>query len=269
MRLLPGLVGVSLLTLTAAACSHGAISELPVAPTRVPVIARLIITPVGGATIPVGGAAPIVSSGPATQSGSNLGAFAQYNDGSGHYVAAQWTTSDANVIAIEDGTFMAVGRGTATITATAESKTASETFTVRGGIAGTWSGTYTVEQCAAGSGSMQEVICLQPTPGRTPGVLYAGSKPPLTMQITQSGKDLTATVQFGALVGTLAGRDRGGNFMTFSGNVTVGGTTASFITWDGRVIEDVMEGVVQFEVRVAGLPSHAVVVARLDNITRR
>ena len=269
MRLLSGWLAVALLSLSVAGCSHGTVSAIPTAPTVVPAIVSLTVTPIGGAMMPVGGAAPIVTSGPANQTGSSLGAFAQYSDGSGHYVAAQWSISDNNVMAIENGSLIAKSRGTVTLTATAEGKTASETFRVPGGIAGTWSGTYTVEQCVAGSGSMQEVICLQPSPGRTPGVLYAGSKPPLTMEITQSGKDLTATIAFGALRGALNGRDRGGNYLTFSGNVTVGGTTASFINWDGRVIEDVMEGAVQFEVRVAGLPSHAAVVARLDNITRR
>ena len=271
MKLLPGLVAVALLTLAGAGCSHGTITELPAGPSATPVIMTLTITPVGGAMMNIGGTAPITADGPLSDSGARLGAFAQYSDGSGKYVAAQWTTSDDHVIAIANGSFTATGRGSATITATAEGKTDSETFTVQLGIPGTWSGTYIVEQCGAGSGSMHEYICMPPTPGRTTGALYVGARAPLTLQITASGRDLTAFAQFGDFRGTLTGRDRGGNFLDFLGNLTSPsrGATVSLVAWDGRVTEDLMEGALHFEVRIAGVPSHAEVIARLDQVTRR
>ena len=102
---------------------------------------------------------PITSSGGFPATGATLGAFAQYTDGSGHYVQAAWTSSNTDVIAIEGGAFVAKARGTTTVTATFEGKTASETFTVQPGIAGTWAGTFTVEQCAGGGGSIRGIAC--------------------------------------------------------------------------------------------------------------
>ena len=267
MRLLPGLLAVSLLTLVAAGCSHGTISEFPAAPA--PTVTSLTLTPVGGGRMIEGATAPITSSGGVPPTGAALGAFLQYSNGSGQYVPAAWTSSDPNVIAVENDRLVARNRGTATLTVTAEGWSDSETFIVQPGIAGTWTGTYTVQECAAGSGSMYELICNPPNQGRAPGVLAVGATPPLTMVITKSGTELTATAQFGELRGTLTGTDRGSNFLTFSGEVTVNATTVTFVYWDGRVIDDVMEGLIGFEVRIAGLPSHAQVVARLDKVTRR
>jgi hypothetical protein len=93
--------------------------------------------------------------------------------------------------------------------------------------------------------------------------------PPMTLVITKSGTDLQAIAQFGELRGTLTGSDRGQNFLTLQGNVTVNATTVSLVYWNARVVGDSMEGVIGLEVRIAGLPSHAQVVARIDKVTRR
>ena len=267
MRLLPGLFAAPLLFLMAAGCSHGTVSELPTAPTAT--ITKLTVTPVGGGTMIEGTVVPVTSSGEFPSTGATLGAFAQYSDGSGKYVPASWVSSDPSIITIDGETMTAKARGTVTLTATAEGLTATETFVVQGGIAGTWSGTYRIEQCNAGSGSMYELICLPPNQGRTPGVLAVGATPPLTLVITKSGADLQAIAQFGELRGTLTGSDRGQNFLTLKGDVTVNATTVSFVYWDARVRGDSMEGLIGLEVRIAGLPSHAEVVARIDQVTRR
>jgi hypothetical protein len=212
---------------------------------------------------------PITTSGGFPTTGATLGAFAQYTDGSGKYVEAAWTSSNPQVIAIEGGAFVAKSRGTTTVTAAAEGKTATETFTVQPGIAGTWSGTFTVEHCAAGGGSIYELICFPMNQGRTPGALAVGVVTPMTLVITKSGTDLTAAVQFGDLRGTLTGSDRGQNFLSLGGTLTSGATTMSVVQWDTRVREDVMEGLFGFEVRIGGLASHAQVAARLTNVTRR
>ena len=229
----------------------------------------LTVTPVGGGSMIVGLSVPITSEGPFPSTGATLGAFAQYSDGSGKYIPATWTSSDDNIVAIDGATIIGKNRGTALLTATAGGKTATETFIVQPGIAGTWSGTYVVDNCQAGSGSMYELICYPLNQGRTPGVLAIGATPPITLQITQSGNDLTANAQFGELRGVLTGTDRGQNFMTLGGDVKVNATTVSVVYWDGRVREDLMEGSIGLEVRIAGVPSHAQVVAHLDKVTRR
>ena len=259
--------------LATAGCSHGTVSELPTSPTPVggatPTITTLTVTPVGGGTLIVGSIAPITSEGPFPSTGVTLGAFAQYSDGSGKYIPATWTSSDANIVAIDGTTLVAKGRGSAVVTASAAGKTASETINVQPGIAGTWSGTYVVDNCQAGSGSMQELICSPLNQARPPGVLAVGATPPITLQITKSGNDLTANAQFGELRGVLSGTDRGQNFMTLRGDVTVNATTVSVVYWDGRVREDLMEGFIGLEIRIAGVPSHAQVTAHLDKVTRR
>ena len=269
MTLLPRLVAVLLLTVAVGGCSHGTVGEIPTAPTTVVRISSLRVTPVGGGTVIEGTIVPVTSSGGFPSTGATLGAFAQYTDGSGKYVPAIWTSSDPNIVTIDGEHLTAKARGTVTITAAAEGMTASETFIVQGGIAGTWSGTYLVEQCDAGSGSMYELICFPPNQGRTPGVLAVGARPPMTLVITQSGTDLQAIAQFGELRGTLTGSDRGQNFLTLQGNVTVNATTVSLVYWNARVVGDSMEGLIGLEVRIAGLPSHAQVVARIDKVTRR
>ena len=126
-RLLCALVSLLVAGALSAACAHGVIQELPAAPTApAPRLTRLAITPVGGGTLPVGGSAPIVSSGVVP----SLGALAQYSDGTFHYVEAAWSTSDPTVIVIEGHVMRAAGPGTATVTAVAEGLTATETFRV-------------------------------------------------------------------------------------------------------------------------------------------
>ncbi|HEX6162245.1 MAG TPA: hypothetical protein VFZ31_02690 [Vicinamibacterales bacterium] len=267
MKLLPGLLAVSLLTLVAAGCSHGTLNEIPTAPA--PRIAKLTVTPVGGGTMIEGTTVPVTSSGGFPSTGATLGAFAQYTDGSGQYVAASWSSSDTNVVTIDGQTFTARGRGTATVTASAEGMTASETFVVQGGIAGTWAGTLVVQQCGADGGSIYEVTCYPPNQGRTPGVLAVGTAAPISFTITKTGTDLRATAQFGDLRGTLTGIDRGQNYLTLTGDLTSNTTTVKVVMWDARVREDVMEGFIGFELRAAGLSGHAEVVAKLDPITRR
>lgn len=257
-------------TLVAGGCSHGTVSGLPTAPTATPAatMRRLYVTPVGGASIIAGKSAAITTSGPLPATGATLGAFAEYTDGTGKYVEANWTTSDAGVLVVSGTSLRAMQRGTATLTATAGGHTASETFTVEPGIAGSWAGTYVVDTCAAGSGAMDELIC-NSIPGRRQGVLQVGAVAPINFQITQTGTDLTATAALGEIRGTLTGIDRGQNFLTLKGDLTVSTTTLSMVYWDGRVNTDVMEALIGFEVRIAGIPSHANVTGHFVDVTRR
>ena len=270
MRSLSSFLVIAAATLVIAGCSHGTISEIPAAPTPIaPPIRRLTVTPVGGGNMIVGAAAPITSSGPFPATGGVLGAFAQYMDGSGKYVEARWTTSDAGVIVVADGAFRAMGRGTATITAAAEGMTASETFTVEPGIAGNWSGNYIVDNCQANTGTMHELICAPLTPGRPAGSMPVGVTAPFSLQISKSGSDLTAAAQFGELRGTLTGTDRGLNFLTLKGDLSARTITVTLVHWDAQVKTDVMEGFIGFEVRIAGVTGMAGLTAHLDGVGRR
>jgi hypothetical protein len=258
-------VGIALLSLVTASCAHGVVDELPTAPDPPPVTAtKLTITPVGGGTMLAGGSIEITTSGPFPSSGTALGAFAQYSDGSGQYVPANWTSSDPNVVTADGTTLTAVGRGEATLTATALGLTATETFKIDPNMAGTWTGRYIVEQCNAGASAIADIIC-----GKTRGILQAGAAAPVTFTITKNGKDLSATAAFGELRGTLTGTDRGANFLTLKGDLKANQMTLSMVYWDARVRTDAMEGFLGFEIRVAGLDSWASVTARFDSVTRR
>ncbi len=269
MRLLSRCVVIAAATLAIGGCSHGALTELPTAPTPgAPVIRSLTISPVGGGTLIAGQSVPIITSGPMPSSGVPLGAFAQYSDGSARFVEATWTTSDATVLIVSNQSFVAVGRGTATLTATAEGRSASENYRIDPGIPGTWAGAYVVEQCEAGSSLMYELIC-SAVPGRPRGALPVGATAPIAFEISQSGTDLTATAAFGDIRGRLTGSDRGRNFLTLSGDLTGGTTTISVVYWDAAVKMDVMDAFIGFQVRMAGVPSYAVVSGYFVDVTRR
>lgn len=260
---------ILVLIVVTAGCSHGTISALPAAPTSVaPAVSvlSLVITPRGGGTILAGGSVPLTSSG--TSTGQFFGALARFTDGSSKYVEAVWTTSDANVLVVANASLRAINRGTVTLTAAAEGLVATETFVVEPGIAGTWAGSFVVTQCGAGGGSMQELIC-NATPGRAPGLMPVGASVPVSFVISQSGTALTAVAALGLVRGTLAGSDRGGNFLTLMGDLTVDRTTLTMIFWDSHVTVDAMEGVAGFQIRSAGIPSHAQVTGKFVGVTRR
>jgi len=215
----------------------------------------------------VGTTVPVTASGPLARS---FGAYAEYSDGTGSFVPAIWASSDPNVIVIRDGEVVAVGRGTATLTATAEGRTANETFTVEPGVPGSWSGAFVVTGCQAGNGSLFDLICGTAQGARPGGALTVGTVVPMVLQIAKAdGNALTATAQLGEWRGTLGGTDRGANFLTLAGELRVNQTTLSVVYWDARVLQDVMDGFLGLEVRIAGVPSHAVVSARLENVVRR
>jgi len=256
-------VGIAVLMLVSG-CTHGVVDGPPTTPTPAVTLRALTVTPVGGGTLLQGHTAPILTSG----STLGLGAWAQYSDGTAKYVAATWTTSDANVIAIDGESIRAVNRGTAMLTASAEGKTASESFRVEPNMAGTWSGNLVVDQCGAGSGSMGELIC-NDVPSHPRGLLAVGVSVPITLQIQKSGDALTAAVTSGEWRGTLSGTDRGSNFMSFSGSLTGNRTTITIVFWNSQAKTDVMEGQIGFEVRIDNVPSNAAVVAHFENVTRR
>jgi len=261
-------LAVALVTLAAGGCSHGTVSQLPTAPTPPVVLRALTITPGGGALY-LGTVVPISSEG--QQSSGTFGAFGIYTDGSAHYVKAVWTSSDSNVLSVDGVQIVAMGRGTATLTATVDSMKAAVDFTVEPGIEGSWSGTYVVDVCDAGAGSIYEVVCSASSPGRQGGVFPVGTVAPISLKIIESNsKDLTAAAAFGEWRGTLTGTDRGANVLTLTGDLlNANGSKISVVFWDAQVRTDVMEGNIAFEVRVPGLPNSAQVSAHFANLSRR
>jgi hypothetical protein len=247
----------------AGGCAHGVVDELPTSPSSSATVTmvRLMITPEGGASLIAGGSVPLVTSGNTL----GLGAWANYSDGTSKYVEATWTSSDPNVIAFDDTTIKAVSRGTATVTARFNGMSDTETFTVEPNMSGTWSGNLIIDQCAAGSGSMMEVVCDR----SRNGILPVGTVVPMTFEIKKNGADLTAVAALGDVRGSLSGADAGGNYFWLKGDLVLNRTTATVGFWNGRVMTDAMESQLGLEVRIAGLPSHANVVGHFDQMTRR
>ncbi len=252
-------------------CTRGVVEESsnPVAPTPAATVTKLTITPVGGGTMMIGGSATIVSSGALPANGLALGAFAEFSNGTGRYVEATWTSSNAGIVSVDNGTLTAMGVGTAIITATLQGRSDDEQFEVIGGITGRWAGTYIVEQCGGNSGSISEVLCTPPNTGRQAGIAHVGATLPISMELSVSGTDVTGVVSFGNIRGTLTGKDRGAGFFYLQGVIEGAAGTINITHWDARVQRDDMQGFINYQVRIATLPGFGGVATRLVNIARR
>jgi hypothetical protein len=260
-------VSIALLTLTVSSCAHGVLDELPTAPDPATTIRTLTITPPGGGVLIAGERAAITSSGPFSTSSPILGAFAEYGDGTGRYVPATWSSSDTSVLTVDGAAMTAVSPGEATVTARADRATATARFRVEPTIAGSWSGTLVIDQCAARTGSLQELICSN-SPGRI-GMLPPGATVPIMLTLQKDGGALTVPAQFGDLRGVLTGTDAGANTFGLTGNVRREGTTITVAFLNGRVRNELMEASTGLEVRIDGLPEHAAILGHFDNVTRR
>ena len=259
---------VVLAVAAATACTRGVVDSPPTAPTPPVIFTALTITPVGGGSLFPGTTAPVTTSG-ALPPGGAFGAFAQFSDGSGHYVDATWTSSDTSVVTIEGGQMVARARGTAMLTATYQGKSDTESFTVEGGIAGRWQGTYIVEQCSGSSGSMQEILCNPPGNSRPVGLAAVGNVLPFALEISENGTALTAVVSFGPIRGTLTGTNRGGGFFYLQGVIEAGNGTVNIVHWDTRVVRDSMEGFVGYQLQLPNLPGFGGVGAKIVEVNRQ
>lgn len=263
-------LAIGIMCAAATACSGGSPAANPVAPTASgPTLTNLTITPVGGGTLMVGGFAPITSSGPLPSRGGALGAFAQFSNGTGRYVEATWTSSDDKIVTVDGTKLTAIGRGTATVTATYEGRSDNEQFVVEGGVPSSWAGIYAIDQCGATSGSMTEVLCTPPGGRRAAGIAYVGATLPISMDITESGSDLTATVSFGVIRGVLTGKNRGNGLFYLQGTISGNGGSINITQWCTQVLRDTMQGYINYQVRIDGLPGTGSVATHLVNVTRR
>ena len=254
-------------------CTRGVITDEqanPVAPTpAAPTLTRLTITPIGGGSIMLGASAPIVSTGTSPNTGAGVGAFAEYSNGTGRYVAATWTSSDASVVSVTNEAITAMGRGTAIVTARFGGQSDDEQFEVFGGIASRWAGTYVVEQCSGSSGSISEVLCTPPNTGRPAGIAHVGATLQIGMELTVSGADVTGVVHFGNIRGTLTGKDRGAGYFFLQGVIENASGTVNITHWDVRVHRDEMQGFINYQLRLPNLPGLGGVATKLANVTRR
>jgi hypothetical protein len=253
---------------SAAACTRGVVDSAPTAPS--PTITALTITPIGGGSLLVGSSAPITTTGNVTPANATaLGAYAQFSSGSGRYVEASWTSSDAGIIAVEGTELVARGRGSVTLTATFEGRSDTETFSAEGGIGGRWAGTYLVEQCSGNSGSIHEVLCNPAGNARPVGLAAVGATLPFSLEISENGSDLAATVVIGQVRGTLTGRTRGAGYFYLQGLIADTGGTITIVHWDTRVVRDELEGFIGYQMKLPGLPGFGSVAAKLTGVTRR
>lgn len=251
-------------------CTRG-VTDLdnPVAPTPTPTLSKLTITPVDGGTMMIGGSATIVSSGTPPGNAVALGAFAEFSNGSARYVEATWTSSNPGVVSVANGTLTAVGRGSALVTATFQGQSDDAPFEVIGGITGSWAGTYVVEQCSGSSGSINEVMCTPPNTGRPAGFAHVGARLPVTMELTESGDDVTGVISIGGVRGTLAGKNRGAGYFYLTGMIETSGGVLNISHWDTRVQRDEMQGFINYQVRINSLPGTGNAGTRLVDVTRR
>ena len=219
----------------------------------------------------VGGIAPITSEGSRPAGGPLLGAFAQFSDGTGLYVPATWTSSNDSVITIADNALRARTPGTATVTATYDGRSDSETFTVEAGVPGSWAGSYAVQQCVASSSAMYEALCSEPAGGRSGGPFRAGTTLPITMEITWPGigPEITGVVSLGQARGSLNGVNRGSGRFTLAGDLTAPGTLMSLTHWDALVQKEAMDGFINFRVQFSGISGSGEVATRLTGVTRQ
>lgn len=271
MSVLSRFAGVILGAAMLVSCTRGVVEESsnPVAPTpAAATVTKLTITPVGGGTMMIGGSAPIVSTGTSPNAGAGVGAFAEFSNGTGHYVEATWTSSNARILSVDNGTLNAMGLGAAIVTATFQGQSDDERFEVIGGITGRWAGTYVVEQCGANSGSMSEVLCTPPNTGRQAGVAHVGATLPISMELSVSGTDVTGVVSLGNIQGTLSGKDRGAGFFYLQGVIESAAGTINITHWDARVQRDEMQGFINYQVRIATLPGTGAVGTKLASVTR-
>lgn len=254
-------------------CTRGVITDEqanPVAPTPVaPTVTKLTITPIGGGSMMLGGSAPIVSTGTSPNTVAGVGAFAEYSNGTGRYVAATWTSSDAGVVSVTNEAITAMGRGTAIVTASFGGQSDDEQFEVFGGIAGSWAGTYVVEHCSGSSGSIAEVLCTAPNTGRPAGITHVGATLPIAMELTVNGANLTGVVTFGNIRGTLTGQDRGAGYFFLQGEIENASGRLNISHWDVRVQRDEMEGFINYQLRLTNLPGIGSVGTKLATVMRR
>ena len=123
-----------------------------------------------------------------------------------------------------------------------------------GGIAGSWAGTYVVEQCGGSTGSITTCCARRRIPRDAAGIAHVGATLPIAMELTVNGADVTGVVTFGSIRGTLTGMDRGAGYFLLQGMIEGAAGALNITHWDAPVQRDEMQGFIAYQVRLAGVP---------------
>lgn len=135
-----------------------------------------------------------------------------------------------------------------------------------GPFAGNWSGTYIVERCD-GSGSLQDLFCSSPVPGRAGGIFPIGTALPITLTLTQSGSTVAGTLSLGQVTGAVTGTITN-NVLTLQGTTTFGTSTSAILLWNSTVSGNTMSGTSTYNVSIAGVPGVLLMTTRLNSVTK-
>jgi hypothetical protein len=116
---------------------------------------------------------------------------------------------------------------------------------------------------------MAEVLCTPPNTGRPAGIAHRGANLAIALELSVSGDDVTGVVSFGNIRGTLRGKDRGAGFFYLQGTIENASGSINISHWDTRVERDRIEGFVNYQLRIAGLPGIGNVGTKFTSVTRR
>lgn len=150
--------------------------------------------------------------------------------------SATWASSNSGIASVDNtGKLSAYARGTTTLTATYQGRTASQTITIVDYFGGKWSGTYVMQTCDQ-SGVFVTV-------GWCRGLGGSGSVLPISLDLTQSGdgaSSISGTASLGSLAGNISGNVTGDGRLIIGGTYTVTSNGYAFqITfggWDTHLI---------------------------------
>lgn len=200
--------------------------------------------------------------------GETFTATATYSDGTTQSATAAWASDNTAVLTIDaNGRAQAIIPGLATITATYQTAPAKTLLIqVVPDYQGTWDGDYAVNTCEATGTFKDAEICIG-SDGFPVGTLA-----PVTLTITQAGKQLTGTMSLGGISGPLTGSIEAGGTAIGTASLTV---TAEGITLTSAVNPlrlrpegERMTGNFRAETTAAGVPGSWVLGGDLRSVPR-
>jgi hypothetical protein len=151
-------------------------------------------------------------------SASRFQAEAVFTGGVVQPVAAQWTSSDPLVMAIEgNGNVLAISNGTSTITALYQGRSATLSVRAAPDFRGSWVGTLTIEGCARDASFPVVTFC---------SALLSSPARPLRLTLQQERLDSNGTLSIFDADGSVSGivDSAGSLLLQGSMNVTSGST---------------------------------------------
>ena len=127
-------------------------------------------------------------------------------------------------------------------------------------VQGTWNGDYTVTACND-----------QTAPGFCPEFVPVGTVLPIRIVLTQTGEQLSGTVELGSLIIPVSGTVNGSR-VVLTGSVTMDvegfSTTTALVNWDTVVSGSNMTGGWRTTFSIVGLPGSAFVENSIRTVTK-